>query len=222
MRRISAAPQSRPSRARRVGIAHSVCQEARRYRLPRRKGNSVRRPIPAANPLSQPRASVRGAVRRRARYAAGGGGGGFGGLGGGGFGGFGGNMGQSIPGYGRPGGGCDPTPNVTSPSLRSRCATTSFDHLVGAGEQRSRSRLVATASEDRLSFRRNSHTATEQSSRASSAKRQTWRGSRFGETCTSMPVGTARGEVQHLTGYYGFVIALTASECAICATSSDG
>jgi len=37
-------------------------------------------------------------VRRRARYAAGGGGGGFGG--------FGGNMGQSIPGYGRPGGGC--------------------------------------------------------------------------------------------------------------------
>ena len=216
------APQSRPSCARRVGIAHSVCQEARRYRLPRRKGNSVRRPIPAANPLAQPRASVRGAVRRRARYAAGGGGGGFGGLGGGGFGGFGGNMGQSIPGYGRPGGGCDPTPNVTSPSLRSRCATTSFDHLVGAGEQRSRSRLVATASEDRLSFRRNSHTATEQSSRASSAKRQTWRGSRFGETCTSMPVGTARGEVQHLTDYYGFVIALTASECAICATSSDG
>src|SRR5215813_6728189 len=66
-------------------------------------------------PLSQPRASVRGAVRRRARYAAGGGGGGFGG--------FGGNMGQSIPGYGRLGGGCDPTPNVTSPSLRSRCAT---------------------------------------------------------------------------------------------------
>jgi len=57
---------------------------------------------------------------------------------------------------------------------------------------------------------------------ASSAKRQTWRGSRFGETCTSMPVGTARGEVQHLTDYYGFVIALTASECAICATSSDG
>ena len=182
----------------------------------------MRRPVPAASPLSQPRASVRGAVRRRARYAAGGGGGGFGGLGGGGFGGFGGNMGQSIPGYGRPGGGCDPTPNVTSPSLRSRCATKSFDHLVGAGEQRSRSRLVATASEDRLSFRRNSHTATEQSSRASSAKRQTWRGSRFGETCTSMPVGTARGEVQHLTGYYGFVIALTASECAICATSSEG
>ena len=32
------------------------------------------------------------AVRRRARYAAGGGGGGFGGLGGGGLGGFGGNM----------------------------------------------------------------------------------------------------------------------------------
>jgi len=56
-------------------------------------------------------------VRRRARYAAGGGGGGFGGLGGGGFGGFGGNMGQSIPGYGRPGGGCDPTPNVTSPAI---------------------------------------------------------------------------------------------------------
>src|SRR6516225_1028463 len=112
--------------------------------------------------------------------------------------GFGGNMGQSIPGYGRPGGGCDPIPNVTSPSLRSRCATTSFDHLVGAGEQRSRSRLVATASEDRLSFRRNSHTATEQSSRASSAKRQTWRGSRFGETCTSMPVGTARrGAASH-------------------------
>jgi hypothetical protein len=158
MRRISAAPQSRPSCARRVGIAHSVCQEVRRYRLPRRKGNSVRRPIPAANPLSQPRASVRGAVRRRARYAAGGGGCGFGGLGSGGFGGFGGNMGQSIPGYCRPGGGCDSTPNVTSPSLRSRCAT-SFDHLVGAGEQRSPSRLVATASEDRLSFRRNSHTS---------------------------------------------------------------
>ena len=54
-----------------------------------RKGNSVRRPIPAANPLSQPRASVRGAVRRRARYAAGGGGGGFGG--------YGGSMGPSIP-----------------------------------------------------------------------------------------------------------------------------
>jgi hypothetical protein len=97
-------------------------------------------------------------VRRRARYAAGGGGCGFGGLGSGGFGGFGGNMGQSIPGYCRPGGGCDSTPNVTSPSLRSRCAT-SFDHLVGAGEQRSPSRLVATASEDRLSFRRNSHTS---------------------------------------------------------------
>ena len=71
MRRISAAPQSRPSCARRVGVVHSVCQEARRYCLPRRKGNSVRRPIPAANPLSQPRASVRGAVRRRARYAGG-------------------------------------------------------------------------------------------------------------------------------------------------------
>ena len=56
----------------------------------------------------------------------------------------------------------------------------------------------------------------------SHSHRQTWRGSRFGETCTSMPVGTARGEVQHLTDYYGFVIALTASECAICATSSDG
>jgi len=28
------APQSRPSCARRVGIAHSVCQEVRRYRLP--------------------------------------------------------------------------------------------------------------------------------------------------------------------------------------------
>jgi len=40
-----------------------------------------------------------------------------------------------------------------------RAAPTSFDHLVGAGEQRSRSRLVATASEDRLSFRRNSHTS---------------------------------------------------------------
>jgi len=65
-------------------------------------------------------------------------------------------------------------------------------------------------------------TATEQSFGASSAKRQTWRGFRFGETCTSMPVSTARGEVQHLTDYYGFVIALTASECAICATSSDG
>jgi len=120
MRRISAAPQSRPSCARRVNIAHSVCQEARRYRLPRRKGNSVRRPIPAANPLSQPRASVRGAVRRRARNAAGGGGGGFGGLGGGGFGGFGGNMGQSIPGYGRPGGGCGrcQSPKVSLACLR--------------------------------------------------------------------------------------------------------
>jgi hypothetical protein len=41
------------------------------------------------------------AVRRRARYAAGGGGGGFGGLGGGGFGGFGGIMASnSIPSYG--------------------------------------------------------------------------------------------------------------------------
>jgi len=36
-------------------------------------------------------------VRRRARYAAGGGGGGFGGLGGGGFGGFGGNMSNLFP-----------------------------------------------------------------------------------------------------------------------------
>jgi len=42
-------------------------------------------------------------VRRRARYAAGGG-----------FGGFGGNMGQSIPGYG-PGGGCDPAPKRHEP-----------------------------------------------------------------------------------------------------------
>jgi hypothetical protein len=44
------------------------------------------------------------AVRRGARYAAGGGGGGFGGLGGGGFG-FVGSMGQPICGYGRPCGG---------------------------------------------------------------------------------------------------------------------
>jgi hypothetical protein len=36
MRRISAALQSRPWCARRDGIAHSVCQEARRYRLRRR------------------------------------------------------------------------------------------------------------------------------------------------------------------------------------------
>ena len=125
MRRISAAPQSGPSCARRVGIAHSVCQEARRYRLPRR--NSVRRPIPAANPLSQPRASVRGAVPRRARYAAGGGGGGFGGLGGGGFGGFGGNMGQSIPGYG-PGGGCDPAPKRHEPK-----SAIALRHVFSAG-----------------------------------------------------------------------------------------
>ncbi len=40
MRRISAALQSRPWCARRDGIAHSVCQEARRYRL-RRKNDSV-------------------------------------------------------------------------------------------------------------------------------------------------------------------------------------
>ena len=65
------------------------------------------------NPLGQLTAGI--AIRRRARHAAGGGGGGgggFGGLGGGGFGGLGGSMRQ--------------------PSLNS------FDHLVGAREQRRR------------------------------------------------------------------------------------
>jgi hypothetical protein len=58
------------------------------------------------------------AVGRRARYAAGGGGGGLGGLGGGGLGGLGGNMGEPIPGYGRPYGGVrpdNPTPTGRPP-----------------------------------------------------------------------------------------------------------
>jgi hypothetical protein len=41
MRRISAAPQSRLWSARRGGIAHSACQEGRRYRLRRRAIDSV-------------------------------------------------------------------------------------------------------------------------------------------------------------------------------------
>jgi hypothetical protein len=59
------------------------------------------------------------AVRRRARYAAGGGGGGFGGLGGGGFGGFGGSMGGNpFPVMAAPGGGV--SPNHPTPSGRPR------------------------------------------------------------------------------------------------------
>ena len=41
MRRISAAPQSRPWSARRDGIARSACQEGRRYRLRRRAIDSA-------------------------------------------------------------------------------------------------------------------------------------------------------------------------------------
>jgi hypothetical protein len=74
-------------------------------------------------------------VGRRARYAAGGGGGGFGGLGGGGFGGLGGSIGQSISGYGRPGGGVRP------------------DHPTHAGRHIALHRLLLRARRERPSGR---------------------------------------------------------------------
>ena len=73
-------------------------------------------------------------MRRRARYAAGGGGGGFGGLGGGGFGGFGGSMRQPIPGYSRRGGGVRPDHATPMGVLRYRSDLHDADDYGTVGE----------------------------------------------------------------------------------------